>query len=159
MEEGPKKMQEKGLWEGPLGLDKIVPIGRGVLYGYQRTFSKINSASETEGYATISPAANAQVEGVIYKLNDQHLKVLDFYEVVNTVQYYRTIIKVKNSKGIILDAFVYIAEPGKVDLNRRPSKKYLQLLLEGAEEFQLSPETIRKLKEWRPEDFTNPLDK
>jgi gamma-glutamylcyclotransferase (GGCT)/AIG2-like uncharacterized protein YtfP len=151
MEEGPKKMQEKGLWEGPLVLDQIVPVGRGVLEGYKLSFSKINTASETEGFATISPDAKNRVEGVIYKLNDKHLKVLDFYEGINTGHYYRTIVKVKTSEGTVLDAYVYIAEPEKVDPNRRPSREYLQFLIDGAKEFHLSPETFRELKKWRCE--------
>jgi hypothetical protein len=76
MEEGPKKMQEKGLWEGPLVLDKIIPLGRGVLDGYKLTFSKINSSHAKEGFANISPSAKSQVEGVIYELKEKHLKSL-----------------------------------------------------------------------------------
>lgn len=149
--EGPAKLKNLGRWSlDSLELEKVSSLGKGIVRGYELNFHKKKMASEVfEGFATISPKLNAQVEGVVYQLGKLHLDVLDFYEGVKNLHYTPEKVSVEiSSTNEILEAVAYIAHPTKVDERCKPSRSYLDKLISGATEFQLSADAIQKLTAW-----------
>lgn len=155
MVEGPIKLKEFSRWpfESLVIDEKITYLGKGILKGYELNFHKMKTTSNKEGFASLSPNEDSQVEGVIYKVKEIHLYVLDFYEGVKTDHYTKEKVNVEVcATQESHPSAVYIAHPSKIDKERKPSKDYLSGLIKGAREFNLSPETIQKLEKWPTAD-------
>ena len=95
------------------------------------------------GTADLKPTPGAVVEGVLWEIGEQDLKDLDQYEGVPK-EYIRKTVPVEGKDGKTLQAAVYVvAQPGGY---RPPSKKYIRLLIQGAEEHGLSDEYVMRLE-------------
>jgi len=96
--------------------------------GWKLTFNKVVSDNPTEGYANIEKDDNGIVEGILYQIEEDGLKILDKCEGV-PVHYTREELEVwlANKEKVI--AYVYIANKGKVNDGLKSSKKYLNHLM------------------------------
>ncbi len=70
------------------------------------------------------------VEGIVYEVFDYDIDCLDHREGYPT-HYDRKMLKVKLDDGTSVKAITYIAQPGKVKKNLKPTKEYLAHLLKG----------------------------
>jgi gamma-glutamylcyclotransferase (GGCT)/AIG2-like uncharacterized protein YtfP len=116
---------------------------KGVLKEYRIIFP-IWSKRWGGGAAGIRPEQGRQVEGVVYELSEEDLKTLDKFEAVDKGLYYRKEIKVIVEDGSSLEAWVYITT--SQDSSYPPSKRYLDTIIEGAREHDLSEEFMEYLK-------------
>lgn len=95
------------------------------------------------GAADLKPTPGRVVEGVLWEIGEQDLKALDQYEGVPS-DYIRKTVTVELKDGKSCEAFAYIVvRPGGY---RAPSKRYIRLLVQGAEEHGLSDEYIMRLE-------------
>ena len=109
-------------------------IRGGVLRGFRLTFNKIDKKWPGAGYANIVKADSA-VEGIVYEIDDNGKKRLDCREGADKEnrkdrQYF------DEKKKILLEekeveAVIYIANPDFCREGLKPTKEYLNKLLEG----------------------------
>ena len=112
------------------------------LRDYDITFSQ-SSTMWGGGAADLKPTSGRVVEGVLWEIGEQDLKALDQYEGVPN-DYIRKTVMVELKDGKSCEAFVYIVvRPGGY---RPPSKRYIRLLVQGAEEHGLSDEYVMRLE-------------
>jgi gamma-glutamylcyclotransferase (GGCT)/AIG2-like uncharacterized protein YtfP len=111
------------------------PRGRGVLDGYRFL---INS----RGVATVEVSPGARVYGVLWSVEDSHLRRLDRYEGVRRGLYSRTRVPVQCDEGSVT-SWVYIASDGTAG---RPRAGYLESILAAARAAALPAEYIRSLQ-------------
>ncbi len=112
------------------------------LWDYDITFVR-GSPMWGGGTADLKPAPGRVVEGVLWKIGEQDLKVLDEHEGVPS-EYIRKTVTVETKDGQRLQAYAYFAtQPGGY---RAPSKRYMRLLIQGAEEHGLSDEYVMRLE-------------
>lgn len=110
---------------------KIVLKGeKAVLEGWRLEFNKIAKRNPKEGYANIIKDPDENIEGVLYDLSEDNIKVLDGWEGY-PLHYNKIDIKVKVEKGIVVPAIAYVAQPEKTKQGLLPSKEYLNHLLKG----------------------------
>lgn len=103
---------------------------KGILRGYRIIFNK-KVKNEKYSYANIEQTENNKdiIEGILYELNDNEMKIIDNKEGFPT-EYNKYRIDVETEDGII-QAFVYIAHPEWVDNNLKPSKVYIENMLKA----------------------------
>lgn len=106
-----------------------------------------NSPMWGGGIATILEKPGRQVEGVVWEISEAERKALDEYEGFPSL-YLRQEMQVRTHSGKVFAVFAYIMDnPGR---ETPPSKRYKQLLINGAEEHGLSDEYIDFLESIRP---------
>lgn len=113
-----------------LGL--VDDLGVGVLDQYKIKFNK--QSKDESGKANIVPDENLQVIGVVYRMSEKQIKILDKYE----MGYDRVTLNVKLDNNLV-NVEAYIAQQGKVDNDLLPTKEYLEKLIHGAEEHSFPP--------------------
>ncbi|MFQ5803887.1 MAG: gamma-glutamylcyclotransferase family protein [Candidatus Methylomirabilales bacterium] len=112
------------------------------LRDYDITFAQ-SSTMWGGGTADLKSALGRVVEGVLWEIGEQDLKTLDQYEGVPS-EYIRKTLTVELKDGKPCEAFAYIvARPGGY---RPPSKRYMRLLVQGAEEHDLSDGYVMRLE-------------
>jgi hypothetical protein len=112
---------------------------KAILHGYRLVFGKATGKGPLRSaLATVVPDPSASVEGVVYELPESIVRFLDTYE----KGYRRIPIKV-NLDGKTVDAQTYKAEVSTKDLP--PSKEYLDIILSGAQEHDLSANYLLSL--------------
>lgn len=95
------------------------------------------------GVADLKPAKGKIVEGVLWEIAEVDLKALDEYEGYPKV-YVRKNVEVETLDERKVQAFAYfMVRPGTY---KAPSRRYLQLLVSGAEEHGLSDEYVMRLE-------------
>jgi gamma-glutamylcyclotransferase len=101
------------------------------LKGYRLVFNK-RAAAPGQGYANIivGKKGNDEVQGVLYETSEAGLAKLDAYEGVPS-HYYRQQVRVETLSGQKRTATVYIAHPSMCASGLKPSREYLDHLLEG----------------------------
>ncbi len=102
------------------------------------------------GVADIQPCAGSEVEGVVWEIMEAHRDALDVYEEYPRA-YTRKDVVVESFDGRTLTAFAYFAHPAGT---YRPSRRYLQSLIDGARAHGLSPGYITFLKSFDEGDET-----
>ena len=115
-----------------LGFPK--PVGPAVLPGYQLRFAL---------YADIVPKAGSEVLGVLWEIDDSHLKDLDLREGY-PAYYERKLVKVM-SKGNTVEAIVYYMTPG-ADLEM-PTRRYYSIVADGYRAFGIPTDQIESAVE------------
>jgi len=96
-----------------------------VLKGYRLIFNII-SENEGEGYANIMPEKQAQVEGALYKIPDEDVKILDTYE--NYPELYEKIkVTVETEKGTV-EAFAYRGVGKHVREGLLPYSRHVEII-------------------------------
>lgn len=112
----------------------------GVLKNYKLVFNKTASVDRKEGYANIEISDGDVVEGVLYRVTLDDLKIIDRYEgydenseMEDDNEYNRVKVKIYLSNGKSAVAYVYEANPWRIDqtIDFKPSRRYVRLLLGG----------------------------
>jgi hypothetical protein len=108
------------------------------LRDHRLAFSRVRGSGSADGYGDIQPSVGSVVEGVLWGITEAHRQALDAYEGYPE-SYTRKDVVVETFDGRTLTSFAYFA--CRVGAGR-PSRRYLQILLEGARSHGLSPEYI-----------------
>ena len=98
----------------------------------------------TRGFATVIPAPNQVVHGVLWEISPADKARLDRYEGVASGFYRKDIVRVRVKDGTETDALIYLASdarPGQA----RPG--YMERILEAAEHCHLPETYIATLRE------------
>jgi gamma-glutamylcyclotransferase len=120
---------------------KILEEHNASLPNYEVRFNK-KVRGGTAG-ANIQMASGKTVHGVLYKLEENALRMVDRYEGVP--EHYRRIeVQVTPDGGQPVSAQIYIAS--KIEKGLRPSAPYLQAMLDGAGEHNLPASYIGEIK-------------
>ncbi|MFQ5847220.1 MAG: gamma-glutamylcyclotransferase family protein [Candidatus Methylomirabilales bacterium] len=95
------------------------------------------------GTADLKPTPGGVVEGVLWEVGEQDLKALDRYEGVPKDYIRKTVTVESKGKNSVQASVYFVAQPGSY---RPPSRRYMRLLLQGAEEHGLSDEYVMRLE-------------
>lgn len=87
------------------------------------------------------PEKGSYVEGVLWKITEACEKSLDFYEGFPSF-YGKESIRVKNQDGVEKEVFVYMMNAPHKDVPAKPSKFYLDGILEGCKDNQIPTESV-----------------
>jgi gamma-glutamylcyclotransferase len=98
------------------------------------------------GVANVAPRPGDQVWGALYQLTHADAERLDRTEGVERGVYRRIAVEVVGPEGVRIAAFTYRSEISRSE--RRPSARYLGLLLAGARELGLPSEWVERLRGW-----------
>jgi cation transport regulator ChaC len=115
-----KRMEERGV--------EYKSVQPAVLEDFALAFDKI--ANGKYGYANIKVCPEGIVEGVLYDIDYDGLRILDLYEGFPN-HYRRYYIKVELQDGRSVKAFTYIANRNMTKMGLIPTKEYLSHLLAG----------------------------
>jgi len=96
------------------------------------------------GVANVAPCRGDHVWGVLYLLADSEAERLDRTEGVHHGAYRRLSVEVRDSAGSLFSAFTYHSARGRA--GRKPSRRYLGLLISGALYHGLPAEYVERLK-------------
>ncbi len=105
-------------------------IGRATLASHRLIFP-IQSEDWLGGVASFEPAQGHRVEGMIYRLNDDHIAALDTYEAVEEGLYTKESVTVITPDQCVVEAMTYVAVPHP-EGPFAPSIQYLNTILSGA---------------------------
>jgi cation transport regulator ChaC len=97
------------------------------------------------GVANLAVAPGAVVHGVLYSISTAEASILDRTEGVDRGLYERLAVRVITEEGSE-DAFTYLSRHREE--RRKPSARYLGLLLEGAREHGLPVGYLERLAAW-----------
>lgn len=126
----------------------VVPVSseRAVLHGWKLRFNVQHWFRHEGGVANIELSNDQSdfVEGMVHTCPDESLASLDAVESYG-LGYDRTEVEVETADGKI-KAQTYIGLPGFIDDSCLPTKRYLNIILKGAEEMELSKSYIEKLR-------------
>ncbi len=104
-----------------------------------------NKAGMNEVYANIVPCVGDVVWGAVYLCSAQAMIWLDEYEGVKVGHYRRIPVEVETADGQNIQAETYIAVEGFIIEVGRPSKWYLDQILQGAAEHSLPAEYVQHI--------------
>jgi hypothetical protein len=110
--------------------------------GYRLCFS-IPVGPGERGVANVVAEAGARTHGVVYHVTAADFERLDNSEGVS-FGLYRRVSVVVATPDLRLDGWTY--QSSVIDNGRKPSPRYLQLLLDGAHEHRLPPEYVEYLQ-------------
>ena len=118
----PARVRERGL--------AFVAVRGAHLVGVRLTFDKMSVDHEGIGHATLHPAADSTVEGVLYDLaGPDEIVKMDRFE--RTPIVYRREVVWVSVDGHHTDAWTYIANAQFCRPNLKPDRRYLEHLLAG----------------------------
>lgn len=105
----------------------------GVLYDYTFKINKRSYKRPEIGFANIIPEKYSYVEGILYEVKNEEIKMLDKFEGAPK-HYSRQIMKIRLDDGSDVDAVVYIANPEWTTENElKTTEEYKNFILEGKE--------------------------
>lgn len=130
-----------------LGRRRLQPLATriGVLHDFELRFDLPVGPGE-RGVANVAPRPGDHVWGAIYQLTHEGAERLDRSEGVDKGVYRRLEVVVRTPEADEIAAFTYRSEISRPE--RRPSRRYLGLLLAGAREHGLPAEYIERLRGW-----------
>jgi len=105
------------------GFKKVAPA---ILYNYKLVF---------RGVADVAPAKGDAVMGAVYLLTKEHFAALDRFEGFPHL-YLRKVVEVETLSGKKLTAIVYVMT--KKSKPRPPSASYLNIIIQGLQQWRLS---------------------
>jgi gamma-glutamylcyclotransferase (GGCT)/AIG2-like uncharacterized protein YtfP len=116
-----------------------------ILQGWDLKFNVKHWFDHEGGVGNIVPSndENSCVEGIVHLCDDEHLEYLDLMESYG-LGYDRIDVELKTKNGLI-KAITYIGLPAFIDNDRLPTKRYLNIILNGAKSAGLNEEYIKKL--------------
>lgn len=97
------------------------------------------------GMATVQPRPGAQVHGVLHRITPFELFVLDFSERTYLGLYRRLTVTVACADGRQVSAYLHVAR--RTAAPRRPDRRYLDKVMNGAREFGLPQAWLARLEE------------
>lgn len=103
-----------------------------MLHGWRLVFNVRHWFRHEGGVGNIQPSAEAtdHVQGLLHQCQDEHLTMLDLMESYG-VGYDRIEIEVVTARGPVR-AYTYVGLPDYLDNNCLPSRRYLNIMLQGA---------------------------
>jgi cation transport regulator ChaC len=116
----------------------------GCIKGYRLRFNLEGRPKGKAAPANISPDAQAEVWGVLYRITRKDLHWLDYTEGVPGRRYRHLWVDAEDVEGRAMRAVTYIADGKETDGN--PSLRYLMLLREGARAHGLPEHWVRFLE-------------
>ena len=130
-----------------LGRRRMQPLATriGVLHDFELRFDLPVGPGE-RGVANVAPRPGDQVWGALYQLTSPAAEWLDRTEGVNKGVYRRLEVEVVTPDAACIGAFTYRSEISHPE--RKPSARYLGLLLAGAREHGLPVEYVERLRAW-----------
>jgi len=132
----------------PLQMEKRCPgavvLGPARLDEHRLTFVW-DSPGWGGGVATVEPAAEDHVWGVLWKLTDEHVRALDNYEGIAQGVYTREQADVELA-GEIVDAMIYRATDTRY---KAPSARYMSAIIRGAMAFAVPDDYVERLRALR----------
>ncbi len=114
----------------------------GVLHDFELRFDLPVGPGE-RGVANVAPRPGDDVWGALYRLTHADAERLDRTEGVDRGVYRRLAVEVHTHDGLLLAAFTYRSQISRPE--RKPSRRYLGLLLAGARELGLPDEYVERL--------------
>jgi cation transport regulator ChaC len=128
-----------------LGRRRMQPVATriGVLHDFELRFDLPVGPGE-RGVANVAPRPGDQVWGALYQLTHADAERLDRTEGVHMGAYFRLAVEVWTPEGAQLAAFTYRSKISRPE--RKPSRRYLDLLLAGAREHGLPAEYVERLR-------------
>jgi cation transport regulator ChaC len=128
-----------------LGRRRMEPLAIqiGVLHDFELRFDLPVGPGE-RGVANVASRPGAHVWGALYQLTHEGAELLDRTEGVHVGVYQRFAVEVLTPAGEQIAAFTYRSEISRPE--RKPSRRYLGLLLTGAREHGLPAEYIERLR-------------
>ena len=117
----------------------------GVLRDFELRFDLPVGPGE-RGVANVAPRPGDHVWGALYQLTHADAERLDRTEGVPQGVYRRLEVEVHTPDGARVAAFTYRSEISRPE--RKPSRRYLGLLLAGARELGLPAECVERLRAW-----------
>jgi gamma-glutamylcyclotransferase len=117
----------------------------GVLRDFELRFDLPVGPGE-RGVANVAPRPGEHVWGALYQLRHAEASRLDRTEGVDRGIYRRLGVEVLARDGERVAAFTYRSELSRPE--RKPSRRYLGLLLAGARELELPAEWVERLRAW-----------
>lgn len=129
-----------------------------ILEDWRLTFNMPDFFLIEGGTGNIETASGHAVHGVLYSCRSEHLEVLDELEAVG-VAYRRVKTMVSTYSGRSVSAYVYVGIAERLKEGYQPSRRYLNILVQGAEQMQLDPAYVKLLKalEVRPDPVFRPF--
>jgi gamma-glutamylcyclotransferase len=130
-----------------LGRRRMQPLATtiGVLRDFELRFDLPVGPGE-RGVANVAPRPGDLVWGALYRLTHADAERLDRTEGVGHGVYRRLAVDVHGTDGAAVAAFTYRSEISRPE--RKPSRRYLGLLLAGARELALPPDWVERLRAW-----------
>lgn len=128
-----------------LGRRRMQPLATqiGVLHDFALRFDLPIGPGE-RGVANVAPQPRDLVWGALYQLTHTDANRLDRTEGVARGVYRRLAVEVETPAGTALAAFTYRSEISRPE--RKPSRRYLGLLLAGAREHGLPADYVERLR-------------
>ncbi|MET0026432.1 MAG: gamma-glutamylcyclotransferase family protein [Candidatus Thiodiazotropha sp.] len=125
----------------------VVPLAahRAVLHGWRLRFNVQHFFRHEGGVGNVEISAlpGDQVLGVVYECPDDALASLDAMEACG--HGYQRITIAVDAEGTQVDAFTYVGMPEFIDNQCLPSRRYLNILIEGARQAGLDPKYVNAL--------------
>jgi gamma-glutamylcyclotransferase len=112
-------------------------IGITILDGYRLKFNK--RSKDGSGKANIVPESESKVEGVLFDLTEEQMKEMDDCE----QGYSRKTIPLNDDS---LNAVTYVANPDTIDEKLRPTRDYLDKIINAAKKLGVSEAYQQMLK-------------
>ena len=130
-----------------LGRRRMQPLTTqiGVLHGFELRFDLPVGPGE-RGVANVAPCLGEHVWGALYQLTHAGAEQLDRSEGVDKGFYRRLEVAVITPDAARIVAFTYRSEFSRPE--RKPSRRYLGLLLAGAREHGLPADYVERLRAW-----------
>lgn len=117
----------------------------GRLHRYRLAFDLPVGPGE-RGVANVLPDASATTYGVLHLITSEEFDRLDQSEGVGNGHYRRQSVEVIDRDESTVNAWTYASSHGVA--GRKPSARYLGLLLEGAIEHEVPEHYLRELRAW-----------
>ena len=133
---------QRATFEGRRGMRPTESLC-GRLTGYRLCFD-LPIGSGERGVANLAADEKECVCGVLYLVSSEELERLDRTEGVGNGYYERIEVDVEGRDGVMVRAWTYVSTNGVT--GRKPSQRYVGLLLEGAREHGLPPDYVAWLE-------------
>jgi len=119
-----KRLQKRLARDGERFYKRIPAMIR----GKKLVFNKKSRQNPELGYPSFIDVEGSILYGALYEVTMNGIYSLDSYEMYP--HYYRRImLEIETTKGEIIEAWVYIANPAKISENLKPSKDYLKWMI------------------------------
>ena len=111
--------------------------------GYELCFPMISFTRGGMGVASIRRNKDAYIEGIVYEMTENDIARMDRYENEGT-KYRRAKIKISGLEGV--ETYFSRLDDGH---HYPPSEEYLNAVIQGATEYQLSDEYLQTLRAFK----------
>ena len=132
----------RGIFESRRGM-RPIQVRLALCEDYQLRFNLAIGPGE-RGVANLEPQAGARTWGVLYLITVEKSEQLDRTEGVARGAYRRIPVSAIVDSNEQIAAFTYQSD--RISLGRKPSPRYISLLIEGAVQHRLPPDYLRYLR-------------